>query len=215
VTALAARASTADERVGFGVLNVAFDSRVLRPRPWTTMQSSWAAEIARSAPAGPILELCSGAGHIGLLAAVLCGRHLVQVDTNPTACRFARRNAEEAGVGDRVEIRCNDLGSALRLEERFPLILADPPYVPSADVARFPDDPRSAIDGGDSGLDLVVECLDVVSGHLLDGGSCLLQVRGASQAAAVQPLAGTYSLTVEDVRVVDDDRAVALLRAHR
>ncbi len=40
----------------FGRLRIAFDGRVLRPRPWTTNQSAWAAEILPTAPGGPVLE---------------------------------------------------------------------------------------------------------------------------------------------------------------
>ncbi|MBI2244007.1 MAG: methyltransferase, partial [Nocardioides sp.] len=60
--------SHAPETMGFGPLRITFDGRVLRPRPWTAAQSEWAAEILADAPAGPVLELCAGAGQIGLLA---------------------------------------------------------------------------------------------------------------------------------------------------
>ncbi|MGA8992804.1 MAG: methyltransferase, partial [Nocardioidaceae bacterium] len=68
------------ETMGFGGLAIAFDDRVLRPRPWTLAQSAWAAELAATVPAGPALELCSGAGHIGLAFAATSGRRLVMVD---------------------------------------------------------------------------------------------------------------------------------------
>ena len=200
------------ERVEFGELDIEFDGTVLRPRPWTAMQSLWAAELARSARAGPILELCSGAGHIGLYAAVLSGRALVQVDRDPSACRFARLNAERAGLGDRVDIRCDHLASALGPDEQFPLVIADPPYVPSVDVPRFPDDPRTAIDGGPSGLDVILACLDIAAGHLFDDGACLLQVRGPAQVDALVRPAAARALVVDDSRTFDDERAVALVR---
>jgi release factor glutamine methyltransferase len=198
--------------VDFGVLEIAFDASVLRPRPWTTMQAEWAAELAREVPGGPILELCSGAGHIGLLAVVLSGRRVVQLDRDPSACQFAQLNAERAGVADQVDIRCGDITSTVRSSERFPLIIADPPYIPSGEVTRFPDDPLGAIDGGRDGLDLIRECLAVASGHLADGGACLLQVRGPSQVEALRSLAGPRSFVVHDARVADEERAVALLR---
>ena len=47
------------EIVEFGGLTIAFDRRLLRPRPWTTLQSRWAAELLPSVPEGPVLE---GAG---------------------------------------------------------------------------------------------------------------------------------------------------------
>jgi methylase of polypeptide subunit release factors len=71
--------------VDFEGLEIRTDARVLTPRAWTAAQARWAAELARTAPAGPILELCSGAGHIWLLAARLSGRALVAVDVNPVA----------------------------------------------------------------------------------------------------------------------------------
>lgn len=206
-----ARVTDGCERVDFGVLSVAFDGRVLHPRPWTVIQATWAAELAADVPAGPILELCCGAGHIGLLAALLSGRRVVQVDSDPSACRFARLNAEAAALAADVEIRCADLGSALRPDERFPIIIADPPYIPSGELGRFPADPRAAIDGGQDGLDAVRACLDVVSGHLLELGACLLQVRGPAQLEALAPLVERRSLVVRAARVVDDERAVALV----
>src|SRR5690606_34915582 len=66
--------------VVIGGLTIAYDDRVLEPRPWTVLQSRWAAELARDVPPGPILELFAGVGHIGLVAATACGRELVQVD---------------------------------------------------------------------------------------------------------------------------------------
>src|SRR4051794_32540122 len=56
----------------FGPIMVDYDARVLTPRDWTLGQSEWAAELARGFDvAGRMLELCAGAGHIGLAAAVL------------------------------------------------------------------------------------------------------------------------------------------------
>jgi release factor glutamine methyltransferase len=175
------------------------------------LQAEWAAEVAEALPAGPILELCSGAGHIGLLAAVLSGRRLVHVDSDPSACRFAQVNADMAGLGNEVEVRCADLASALGASERFPLIIADPPYLPSADVGRFPEDPQGAVDGGPDGLDVIRGCVDVASEHLADEGRCLLQIRGPSQLPALGSLAKAHSLRVRDARIFDDERAVALL----
>src|SRR5690606_693404 len=78
-------------------LPIRWDQRLLRPRPWTAAHGKWAAELAAEAPAGPILELCSGAGHIGLVAARRSGRALVQVDREPAAAAYARVNADAWG----------------------------------------------------------------------------------------------------------------------
>lgn len=187
--------SPGDRFIEFGPIVVAYDERVLEPRPWTLAQSRWAAELAAGAPPGRILELCAGAGHIGLAAAVLSGRALVQIDIDEVACRFARANAERAGRDD-VDVRNAPMQLALGPDERFPLVVADPPYVPSGAIDRFPEDPPLAIDGGESGLDLVRRCLEVSARHLASSGHLLLQVAGPAQVAAVGRLAAATTPTL-------------------
>jgi release factor glutamine methyltransferase len=198
-------------RCRFGELAITYDERVLTPRPWTLVQSRWAAELAAHAPPGPLLELCAGAGQIGLAAAVLCGRDLVQVEASPVAAAYARANADEAGLGDRVEVRATRLQDALHPSELFPLVLADPPYVRSAATERWPDDPPTAIDGGADGLSVTRACLRVAAAHLAPGGQLLLQVAGPRQAQEVAALARGTVLLPGEVRAVDDERAVQLL----
>lgn len=196
----------------FGPLDIAYDARVLTPRPWTELQSRWAAELARDAPPGPILELCTGAGHIGLLAALLAGRDLVAVDRNPVACSLAARNAQAAGLADRVEIRHAALETACGPAEAFPVILADPPWVPAAETGRFPEDPLSAIDGGRDGLAVARACLQVIDAHLSPGGGALLQLGTPGQVAVLR--AGlTASLVIGEVRGEQGRGVVA--RVHR
>lgn len=168
--------SSARESMAYAQLSIVYDDRVLRPRPWTVMQSEWAAELSDQVGDGPILELCTGAGHIGLLAAALSGRRLVAVDVDEHACELVRLNAESAGLSDRVEVRLGGLEGAVGAGERFPLVIADPPWVVSGDVGAYPEDPRLAIDGGPDGLDVARRCLAVVEDRLEHGGRVLLQL---------------------------------------
>ena len=171
--------------VAFGALTIAYDESVLHPRAWTARQSELAVELAASAPAGPVLELFSGVGHIGLLAASDMERELVQIDANERACALARVNAAAAGLTDIVTVRCGLLEDALEPHERFALVIADPPWVPSDEVEAYPADPPFAIDGGPDGMDLVGSGLDVIERHLLPGGYAVLQVGPDGQADAV------------------------------
>jgi methylase of polypeptide subunit release factors len=166
-------------------LEIAYDERVLEPRPWTAEQSAWAAELLPSMPAGPVLELCAGAGHIGLLAVRDSDRRLVQVDIDEVACGFARHNAARAGLADRVDVRCGPMDEAALPGEQFPLVIADPPWVPTAEVGRHPADPVVAIDGGPHGLDLAHRCIDVAARVLTGGGCCLLQLGTSEQVQAI------------------------------
>lgn len=202
-------------RLTFRGLEIAYDCRVLEPRPWTQGQSAWAAELLAGLDAGPVLELCTGAGHIGLGAVVDSARTLVMVDASEAAVEQARANAAANGMADRVQVRHARLDEALEPGERFPLILADPPWVRSAETGRFPADPLLAIDGGDDGLDLARTCVDVIADHLAEGGSALLQLGTAAQADTIAAEAHERSggrLRAPEVRTFEGGVVLRLVR---
>ncbi|MFY0409573.1 methyltransferase domain-containing protein [Solicola sp. PLA-1-18] len=196
----------------FGGLAIAWDERVLEPRPWTIAQPQWLAELSSDAPDGPALELFCGAGQMGLALARLTGRPTVLGDLNPVACDFARANAAAAGLD--VDVRHAAVDATARDDERFALMLVDPPWVASADVGVFPDDPTLAIDGGPEGLDLARTALDVIDRHLAPGGQAVLQLGFATQ---VDDLWRTTSTGLELVAVRDHrpGGVLAHLRAPR
>lgn len=201
------------QSVAFGGLRIGFDDRVLRPRAWTRAQSEWAASLLDDVPPGPVLELCAGVGHIGLAALAGSTRPLVMVDVDPAACRWARLNADAARPSHSVEVREADLAEALHDDEMFPMIIADPPWVVSATVGSFPEDPRIAIDGGTDGLGVARPCLDNVDRHLAPGGAAVLKLGSAAQvASAARYLAKLgISLVIDEVRHFDRG-VLALLR---
>ena len=180
-----AASDTTARSVDFEGLQIAHDERVLEPRPWTAMQSRWAAELVEShdGPGARVLELCAGAGHIGLLAASLSGASLVCVDLNPVACEYAVANAAAAGLAERVEVRCTALEQARTDGEApFDLVIADPPWVLRDEIGRFPEDPELAIDGGPDGLDVARACLVSARSAVEPGASLLLQLGDIVQA---------------------------------
>ena len=205
--------ATSTETMDFGGLRISFDDRVLRPRGWTANQSRWAAELLPGVPEGPVLELCSGAGQIGLLAVAASTRRLVCVDLNPAAGELTLTNARAAGLEDRVEMRLGRIDEVLVPGESFPMIIADPPWVRRAETSRFPEDPLVAIDGGDDGLSVARECLAAASEHLTPGGVALFQLGPGTQSEAVGALAAEAGLVAGEVRTFGD-RGV-LLRLDR
>lgn len=203
----------------FGPLTIRYDARVLAPRPWTVTQSSWAADLLPELPAGDVLELCCGAGQIGLLAASGAERDLLLVDADAHACMHAQGNAgraSAAGLGPRgrVEVRQGVLEEALRPDERFALVLADPPWVETGQVSEHPDDPVAAIDGGPNGMDVVRACLDVIDRHLLRAGAAIVQVGGQGQVDAMAAYLGQngHDLVPTGSRLADDGALVLLRR---
>ena len=187
----------------FGGLQIEYDDRVLAPRQWTTAQARWMAAVLRRLPDGPVLELCSGAGHIGLLAGVYTGRDLVMVDASEAACEMAERNVAANPVKGSVDVRRGRVDEAIAPEERFVGIIADPPWVPSARTSTFPEDPVTAIDGGEDGLALALVCVDVIDRHLAPDGAAILQVGTVEQAEAVRERLRT-GLRVVETRTFGD-----------
>lgn len=198
----------------FGGLSVGGDDDLLIPRSWTSLQSRWAAELCRTAPPGPVLELCCGAGHIGQAALLelppeSLDRRLVQVDVFEPACRRSRSNARANELAHRVDVLCCDVADwPLRAAGRFAVVIADPPYVRTQDCGLHPEDPMRAIDGGDDGMAV----LRSLRGPMLDAvhpdGHVLVQTAGAEQA---QHLAAEWEGLLElcEVRSHDEQRAVA------
>lgn len=203
-------ASSPVQGMRFGELDIAYDDRVLVPREWTLAQSDWVGELLLVVPEGDALELCCGVAHIGLHGLLHSRRRLVVVDDNPVACEHALANAERAGMADRVEVRQGRVDGALAPDERFALVIADPPWVSSVRVGDFPEDPVHAIDGGEDGLAMVRTCLAVARDHLLPGGVLLLQV-GPDQVDDVATLAADHDLGLVEVRRAGDRGALVRL----
>ena len=193
----------------FEGLTIVYDDRVLAPRSWTALQSRWAAELAAESDAA-VLELHAGVGHIGLAAARQAGRPLTQVDADPVACGFAVENAWRAGMAHCVTVRCGDVEAAVPAGERFSVVLADPPYVPTEDVAAFPGDPPAAIDGGPDGLGPALHCISSLLGRLPARTPVLMQLRGPRQ---IDQLAARLpaGANARDARCDGPEHGVALI----
>jgi release factor glutamine methyltransferase len=198
----------------FGPLQVEYDDSVLAPRPWTLLQSAHAARVLSSAPPGPIVEVHCGAGHIGQATAAWTGRPLVQLDDAAACCAWSAHNARANSISATV-VR-GDVSAAPLRNGSCALVLADPPYVPSAETKLYSEDPLHAIDGGTDGLDGFRTCLPFASRLLRAGGALVLQVRGRTQAARVLGLVDDEhpELSVVDVIEASPTRAVVeLVRA--
>jgi release factor glutamine methyltransferase len=184
----------------FEGLRIRYDERVLAPRAWTVLQSRWAASLLAGPPDGPVLELGAGAGQIGLAAVRGTGRRLICIDRDPVAAAYARANAEEAGLASSVEVRRAPMTHAVRPDELFALVIADPPWVTTDDTHRYPEDPMGAIDGGEDGLDVARACVEIAAGHLVPAGALLVQLGATGQVDDLREYAGELGLVYTEVR---------------
>src|SRR5690606_38943664 len=149
------------------------------------------------------LDLGTGSGC--LLLAVLHERPRATgtgVDISPGALAVAEENAARLRLASRARFVCAHWGRAL--SGRFDLVLCNPPYVASADIAALaPEvagfDPRVALDGGPDGLAAYREILPDLPRLLAPGGVALIEL-GAGQAAQVAQISADSGLNLVGIR---------------
>jgi ribosomal protein L3 glutamine methyltransferase len=127
-----------------------------------------------------VLDLCCGGGCIGLAVAhYFPESHVDLLDIDNAALALARENAALLGLDDRVAIRQSDLFEVLG-DERYDLILSNPPYVDAADLASMPEEyhhePERALGSGTDGLDLTRRILRSAAAFLHDDGVLIVEV---------------------------------------
>jgi carbamoyltransferase len=122
--------------------------------------------LARVTPhsSGRALDLCTGSG-IQALVAARSYESVIGVDLNPKALGYARINAQLNGLAARCRFIEGDLYAAVK-GERYELITANPPFVPSPDLSM--DAHRT---GGESGEEISQRLVAGLSEHLAPGGT--------------------------------------------
>jgi release factor glutamine methyltransferase len=199
----------------FRELTLKVDRRVLIPRPETEVLVGEVLKYLSSASSSGSasakltgLDLGTGSGAIALsLLREGPFERVVATDVSPDALAVARDNSVRAGLDARLELRCGSLWDSVGDEERFDVVVSNPPYV--ADAAREgmqPEvrdwEPAVALFGGAAGTSLLDVIVDGARKHLHDDGLLALEV-GMEQAESVAERARTsggfaWSRVVQD-----------------
>jgi release factor glutamine methyltransferase len=139
---------------------------VLIPRPETEILLEEAIKLID--PAGlPVLDVGTGSGILALsLAKKFPKLEIIAVDISPAALAVARKNAD--GIGNIRFLNC-DLMETPSLPEKFQLIVANLPYIPTGQIdglmREVRHEPRLALDGGVDGLDLIRKLITQSAGR--------------------------------------------------
>lgn len=125
------------------------------------------------------LDLCTGSGCIAIAAArAFPSAQVDATDIDPAALELARRNVSRHELGERVHIKEADLFPPAGT--RYDLILSNPPYVPTGELADLPTEyrhePDRAFDGGVDGLDIVHRILAHAYEYLSPQGALVVEV---------------------------------------
>jgi release factor glutamine methyltransferase len=164
------------------------DRRVLVPRPdtETLVDVALRRTTARSMSLRA-LDLCTGSGCVGTtLARERPTSRVHATDASEDALAVTRENALRLGAYN-LSVARSDLFFGLDPARcRFDVIVANPPYVPRHEIETLAPDvrdhePRAALDGGETGFDLIRRIVTEAPLHLVKGGTLALEV-GAGQA---------------------------------
>ncbi|MDG1390261.1 MAG: 50S ribosomal protein L3 N(5)-glutamine methyltransferase [Halioglobus sp.] len=130
-------------------------------------------------PPQTILDLCCGGGCIGLAAAHHGQASVDLADLDADSLALAKENRARLQLTDRVEIYQSDLFDELP-EKRYDLILSNPPYVDSADLASMPaeyhHEPELSLGSGPDGLALTRRILSQAANYLHEDGLLVVEV---------------------------------------
>jgi release factor glutamine methyltransferase len=184
-------------------LEVSRDVLVPRPETEQLAEHGWKFLNALGRP-GTFLDFGAGSGCIGI---ALChfapAARGLALDRSAQALAVARRNAEARGVADRLEFVQSDAFGAIDPAARFDLIVSNPPYIPSAEIAGLQEevrehDPRMALDGGADGLEFYRLLAEQARSRLAAGGRLMCEF-GDGQEAALPGLLESGGWRVEAV----------------
>ena len=175
----------------FGDLLLNVTPAVLVPRPETELLvEKLVALLDTASEAQIIADVGTGSGNIALSLA----RHrnvqtVYAIDLSPEALAVARRNAARYDTARRCRWLCGDLLSALPENLVLDSIVANLPYIRRGDLSSLAPEvrcePRLALDGGPSGLELIFRLIDQAPAFLSAGGMLWLEV-GYDQSDVVR-----------------------------
>jgi len=183
-------------RAAFREHDLAVSPAVLIPRPETEWLVEAVFEVMRgererwSTPR--VLDLGTGSGAIALaIAAEWPAAVVTATDVSPAALAIAAANAAALGLAERLRLLEGPWFDAIELDERFEVVVANPPYVADAEAELLPEDvrghePGQALFSGPTGLEALREIVDQAPRHLVTHGLLALELaemRAAEVAA--------------------------------
>lgn len=187
-------------------LEIAVNRDVLVPRPETEIlaERAWQFLSALTLRSSTVLDFGTGSGCLAIAIAVHAPTAEIHaLDVSPAAIRVAGENAARHGVAQRIRFHEGDGFAALPAGLSFDLIVANPPYIPSAEIDTLePEvrehDPRLALDGGPDGLACYRQITGEAIARLRPGGRLMLEF-GDGQGAALRDLFTATGWKVEGV----------------
>jgi len=197
---------------------IAVSRHALVPRPETELlaELGWQFLSTLNSQPSTALDFGTGTGCIAIALAAKCPTaKITALDISPDALALAKQNAGQNKVQERIEFVRGDGFGALPAGTQFDLIISNPPYIPSAEIATLqPEvrdfDPRGALDGGADGLDFYRMLAAQAKAFLKPDGKIMLEF-GDGQADALKTIFENEKWIVESVKEDYSQRARILI----
>jgi release factor glutamine methyltransferase len=166
---------------------------VLIPRPESEFVVVEFLDMTRNLEAPRAVDVGTGSG---CLAIACTHQHpsarFIAIDVSPEALAVARGNADRHGLSGRIEFRLGNLLEPIAGEPPFDVIVSNPPYIPTGQIATLETgvrdhEPHLALDGGPDGLRVVSRLIDQAIPLLKPGGHLILEI-GTAQEQPVRSL---------------------------
>jgi release factor glutamine methyltransferase len=191
----------------FHGLKLKVDRRALIPRPETELmvERVLAAWSDRMAGATRVLDLGTGSGAIALaLANGMPTATVAAIDVSEDALALARENAITTGFHDRVVCTRSNWFAGLSVDDRFDVIVANPPYLSAEETAATAlevrgHEPGNALTAADGGLADLREIVTEAPAYLNEGGLLAVET-GITHHPEVLRFAATAGFTKAESR---------------
>jgi len=188
-------------------LEIAVNRHALVPRPETELLAELGWQFLSTLNPQPptALDFGTGTGCIAIALASKCpDAKISALDVSPEALLLAKQNAAANKVAGKIKFLETNGFAALPQDKPFDLIISNPPYIPSAEIATLqPEvrdfDPRRALDGGADGLDFYRLIALQAAAFLEPGGKVILEF-GDGQAEAIRRVFENEKWIVEAVK---------------
>lgn len=166
-------------------LNFYVDKRVLIPRPETEIMIDEILKHIKRTIVISILDIGTGSGCIAVtLAKKLSLAKIYAVDISKSALAVARKNASRHQVAKKNKfIQGNLMEPFERLKIKFDIICANLPYLSTKKAKQLIAEPLKALDGGQTGLNLINQFLKQAPSYLQPKGKIYLEINPEQKGA--------------------------------
>ena len=175
---------------------------VLIPRQETELLVTKSIELIKENGLKNILDIGTGSGCIACTIAKRTNSTVLGVDISSDALRIALDNVTRLGINNRAVFRKSDLFSKIRAEERFDMIISNPPYIPIGTKLEpeLKHEPSIALFAEENGLQLYRKIVSEAPNYLNEGGWLIFEL-GIGEAIQVKAFMNEY---FEDVTIEKD-----------